>query len=155
VQEPATDKDLSISSPGVLAASLLESACTSALKYSDSLQLEVVRDLAKDLNLFLEETFHQNDREAPPSDLLAEVALRCADLANLAACNISHLPEKQRPEAIACVHLAAGAVKALDALAAAAETGTPDASNLSRDIRSARWRVDLAVRQTEGLTATP
>lgn len=152
--EPATDttnKGPSITSPCILAASLLQNACNAALRYrssGDSLQLEVVRDLAGDLKLSLEETPRTEDREAPP-ELLIEASLRCADLANLAACNAPHIPEEHRPGALAAVHLAAGTVKALNLLAGTMGSDSPDAGNLLRDARSAGWRADLAIRQME------
>lgn len=149
MREPTTDKDLSVTDSGVLAASLLEHACSSAIESDDSLQLEVVRDLARDLKHFFGETSLPDSQGTLRSDLLTETALRCADLANLAACNVSALPSEHQPRAIACVHLSAGTVKALDALAESAGPETPNAENILRDLRSAGWRADLAVRQVK------
>ncbi|CAN5550115.1 hypothetical protein BH24ACT22_BH24ACT22_15100 [soil metagenome] len=147
--DPTPSKALSIA--GARAASLLESACASALKSNDSLQLDVVRDLAGDLESFLEEASRSETREDPSPDLLAETALRCADLANLAACNVSQLPEGSRSGAIASIHLAAGAVKACEVLAGneTESSGPTNDEGVMRDIRSAGWRTDLAVRQVE------
>lgn len=154
VPDPTPSKTLSIA--GARAASLLENACTSALESGSSLQLEVVRDLAGDLESFLEETSRSEARDDPPSDLLAETALRCADLANLAACNVSQLPEGERSGAIASIHLAAGAVKACEALTGNGTGGTVTSNDESvlRDIRSAGWRTDLAVRQVDSPVET-
>ena len=142
---------------GVLATGLLRSACTSALESCDSLQLEVVRDLAGDLKSSLEGASGRATQDVSLADLLAEAALRCADLANLAACNVSQLPEEHRPKAVATVHLASGTVKALNVLAEAAAGGAelPNTGNVSRDLRSAGWRADLAVRQVQELTEVP
>lgn len=141
------NKNLSVAESGALAASLLKSACTSALESGGSLQLEVVRDLAKDLESSLGEILGTTARNTPLADLLTEAALQCADLANLAACNVSQLPEEHRPQAIAAVHLASGTIKALDVLAEAGGPGPSDPADVSRDLRSAGWRADLAVRQ--------
>lgn len=134
---------------GVLAATLLENACTSALESETLLQLEIVRDLAGDIRMSLEAVSEPNARGVPDSGPLAEAALRCADLANLAACNAPQLPVEHRPKAVAAVHLASGAVKALNALAEARESEAPSTNDVSRDLRSAGWRADLAVRQVE------
>src|SRR5215210_3531821 len=121
---------------GVLAAELLVEACGAG----DNLQAETVRDLAEDLGRGL---------AAPPAegaDSLVESALACADLATLAACNVAGL---DGPPAVAATHLAAGAARALAALAEV-EIGAPGdgyAENASRDLRSAVWKADLAVRQ--------
>ena len=132
-----------------LAADLLESACTSALASHDSPQLEVVRDLAGDLKSSPRETNELTTQSSSSLELLTEAALRCADLANLAACNVSQFPEEHRSLAIAAVHLASGTVKALDALAEAevARSGLSNTADVSRDLRLAGWRADLAVRQ--------
>lgn len=147
----STNRGLSIIEPGVLAASLLENACNAALASGHSLQLEVVRDLAEDLKHSLLETPRPGDPDAPP-ELLIEASLRCADLANLAACNASQLPVEHRPLAVAAVHLSSASVKALNVLAGAASSDTPNSDNLLRDARSAGWRADLALRQLEKLT---
>ena len=78
-----------------------------------------------------------------------EATIACADLATLAACNVVALPVRGRPTAAAATHLAAGAARALAALAEA-EIGDPEdahAENVLRDAGSAGWKADLAVRQ--------
>ena len=150
--ERTTDGSLPVIESGSLAAELLESVCESALEFGDSLQLEVVRDLAADLKSSLEAMSQPDYRDVPAPELLVEAALHCADLANLAVCNVSYLPKDYRLRAIAAVHLATGATRALGVLAAEASgSEIPDADNILRDIRSAEWRVDLAVRQAEEL----
>ena len=132
------------SDAGALAASLLVDACLP--RPDNSLRLEVVGDLARDLERRLEALADSED-----TDSLIEAALACADLATLAACNVQDLPEAGRPLATAAVHLAAGTARALISLAES-RTGVLDdthAENTLRDARSAGWRADLAVRQIE------
>jgi hypothetical protein len=127
---------------GALASGLLVAAC--GTDPENSLRLEVVRDLALDLGHRLEVLAGE---DAP--DSLVEAALTCADLATLAACNLSVLPDK--PLATAAVHLAAGATRALIPLVekeAAALEGA-GAEYTLKDARSANWRADLAARQLE------
>lgn len=83
------------------------------------------------------------------ADSLVESALAGADLATLAACNASALDEEGALQALASVHLAAGAVRATIILleTSSEEPGGDYAENLARDARGAAWRVDLAVRQ--------
>jgi hypothetical protein len=128
---------------GALASGLLVEACGTDLE--NALQLEVVRDLALDLGRRLEVLA----REDAPGSLI-EAALACADLATLAACNLSVLPD--RPLATAAVHLAAGATLALIPLAEseAATLNEASAEYTLKDARSAAWRADLAARQLEG-----
>ena len=147
--EERGNDSLYVTGSGTLAASLLKSACTSALESGSSLQLEVVRDLAEDLESSLEETSETTTQDTSLADLLAEAALWCADLANLAACNASQLPSEHRPRAVAAVHLASGTVKALNILveAEAERSEVPNTGTILRDLRSAGWRADLAVRQ--------
>jgi hypothetical protein len=131
---------MGVASAGVLAAELLVEACGAG----SSLHLETVRDLAEDLGRRLRQ---------PPgvgeADPLVEAALACADLATLAACNVAALPDRGHPPAAAATHLAAGAVRALTALAEAEIGDREDAyaGNALRDLRSAGWKADLAVRQ--------
>ncbi len=141
---------LSRSGTGAAAAELLGRACEIASESESSAQLEVVRELAEDLRLLLAALPPATEGEASPH-LLAEGALRCADLANLAACNTPELPEEKRAEGAAAVHLAAGAARALGLLAesgTAALEETP-AEYVRRDARSAGWRAALAIRQVE------
>jgi hypothetical protein len=130
---------------GALAAGLLADACRPQTE--GSLRLEVVRDLALDLGRRLEDLAAQDGA----ADSLVEAALACADLATLAACNLPALPDGDRPLATAAVHLAAGTTLALIPLveAEAAALEESRAENMLRDARSARWRADLARKQTE------
>ncbi|HKH58000.1 MAG TPA: hypothetical protein VKA20_05650 [Rubrobacter sp.] len=130
---------------GALAAGLLADACRPHAERS--LRLEVVRDLALDLGRRLEALAAEDGA----ADSLVEAALACADLATLAACNLTALPDGDRPIATAAVHLAAGTTLALIPLveAEAVTLEEPRAKNLLRDARSARWRSDLARNQIE------
>jgi hypothetical protein len=128
-------------SAGARAAGLLEEACRSAA--ANSLQLEVVRDLALDIGRELD-ALAGLVRENGAPDVLAEAALHCADLANLAACNAPELPRDAAPRAAVAAHLAAAAVRDLRSLV---EGGDPDeerVGNLLRDLRSAAWRAEFA-----------
>jgi len=127
---------------GALAADLLAEACRSHSE--TSLRLEVVGDLARDLGRRLEVLAD----EGP----LVEAALACADLATLAACNIPIIPDGDRPRAVAALHLAAGATRALIPLveSEAAALDETSSGNTLRDAQSAGWRADLAVRQLVG-----
>jgi len=127
-------------SVGVLAAGLLVEACGDG----DGLLVGTVRGLAEDLGRALRPPSGAGTTEA-----LVEAALACADLATLAACNAAALPGRGGPPAVAATHLAAGAARALAALGEA-EIGAKDdayAGNALRDLRSAGWKADLAVRQ--------
>ncbi len=133
-----------------LAAGLLVSAC--APETGDSLRLEVVRTLARDLAEELEALAVLADDET----VAVEGALRAADVANLAACAVPEFLEAGVPQAVAAAHLAAGAVRALYALA---EADVKDAhgqheQNLLRDARGAVWRTQLAVRQVDEFMET-
>jgi hypothetical protein len=137
-------------SAGALAAELLEEACRSAPEIATSLRLEVVRVLTQDIGLQLG-ALACLARENNAPDVLAEAALRCADLANLAACNASELPPEEAPRAVEAARLAAGAVRDLRSLVEA-ESGDPDeehTGNLLRDVRSAAWRAEFAARQVD------
>jgi hypothetical protein len=128
-------------SAGVRAAGLLEEACRSAA--ANSLQLEVVRDLALDIGRELG-ALADLARENDAPDVLTEAALHCADLANLAACNAPELPPDAAPRAAVAARLAAAAVRDLRSLV---EGGDPDeerVGNLLRDLRSAAWRAEFA-----------
>jgi len=128
-------------SAGVFAAELLAGACGPG----GGLQAETVRDLAEDLGRGL-----RSPSATGTADPLIEASLACADLATLAACNAAALPG--RPRAVAAAHLAAGAARALAALGEA-EIGSREgayAQNALRDLRSAGWKADLAVRQLGG-----
>jgi len=125
-------------SVGVLAAGLLVEAC------GDDLLSGTVRGLAEDLGRGLRPL-----SGAQTAGSLVEAALACADLATLAACNVAALPDRGRPPAAAATHLAAGAARALVALGEAELGDREDAyaGNVLRDLRSAGWKADLAVRQ--------
>jgi hypothetical protein len=106
-----------------------------------------VRDLAQDIGRQLDALA---GLEAAP-DVLAEAAICCADLANLAACNAPDLPSAAAGQAAAAARLAAGAV---DSLEPVVEAGSGDldeehAGNLLRDVRSAAWRARFAARLVE------
>jgi hypothetical protein len=128
---------------GALAAGLLVDAC--GTDPQRSLRLQAVRDLALDLGRRLE-VLATGDADGS----LVEAALACADLATLAACNLSVLPDRSR--ATAAVHLAAGATQALITLIEpeAATLNEASAEYTLKDARSAGWRADLAVRQLVG-----
>ena len=130
---------------GALAAGLLVDAC--GTDPQNQLRLQAVRDLALDLGRRLE-VLATEDADGS----LVEAALACADLATLAACNLTALPDGDRPIATAAVHLAAGTTLALIPLveAEAVTLEEPRAENTLRDARSARWRADLARNQIEG-----
>src|SRR5215210_6222485 len=126
--------------PGALAAGLLVDACRPHAE--NSLRLAVVRDLALDLGRRLDALAGEDFA----ADSLVEGALACADLATLAYCNLTAIPDGERPLAAAAVHLAAGAARALIPLVES-EAGTLEeacAENTLRDARSAGWRADLA-----------
>lgn len=131
---------------GAQAAGLVQTACHGEPDSAGAPRMEVIRDLAESLRDELAALTHSTEEE-PSTDLAAEAALRCADLANLAACNLDGLPPAQASRAAAGVHLAAGAARALRLLAES--TAGSDAA--LRDVRGAGWRVDLAIRQTEEL----
>lgn len=141
----------SVVAAGAGAAGLLEAACTRKPETVDAPRIGLVRNLAKDIKDQLEALARFTTPEASP-DLMAEAALRCADLANLAACNLDELTAAGAARAAASVHLAAGAVRALQLLAEGAPDH-PSGSDMAvlRDVRGAGWRVGLAVRQVEEL----
>lgn len=128
-----------------MAAGLLESA--SAPGSGDSLRLEVIRALARDLAEELEALV----AIAAGREAAVEGALRVADLANLAASAVPELPEARAKEAVASTHLAAGAARALCVLAGGGlrDGQGEHARNILGDIRGAGWRARLAVRQVD------
>ncbi len=133
---------MGVAAAGFLAAELLVEACEAG----DGLHLETVRDLSEDLGRRLRQPAGVGE-----ADSLVEAALACADLATLAACNVASLPDRGLASAAAATHLAAGVARALAALGEA-EIGDRDdayAGNALRDLRSAGWKADLAVRQLE------
>ncbi len=137
----------SIVATGVLSAELLEKACEGEASPTDVPRLDLVRDLTKDLKDQLDGITRFAGPDLTP-DLMAEAALRCADLSNLASCNLDGLSADGVPEAAASVHLAAGAAQALRLLVEAeAENLAGPQTAVLRDVRGAGWRVDLAVRQ--------
>ena len=134
---------------GAVAAALLVESCLTAPQ--DHRSLGIVRDLAIDLGRRLEALDLPPSEDPETADALVEAALACGDLATLAACNRSAVPEDGEPLAVAAVHLAAGAARALLTLveARAGSLERTYAENALRDARGARWRADLAVRQVE------
>ena len=145
---------LFLSASGRDAAGLLARACRLDLESHASPQLVVVRDLAEDLTSQLDALVHADTGDGEISDFLAEAALRCADLANLAACSLSDLSGEAAPKAVAAVHLAAGVTRALALLAEseAESSKTLHPDYVKRDARGARWRADITVRQAEEFT---
>lgn len=149
--EPPTPRSggRSTAEPGTLAAA--EGARAAGLLAATvgdapSPRLEMVRALALDIRRELEATARTAAAEITP-DLLVEAALRCADLATLAACNAG-------PELTGAGAVARRAARAARELRSAAESGSPalereHAENLLRDARGIGWRVDLACRQVE------
>jgi hypothetical protein len=135
---------------GIEAAKLLAEACRRAPEAGGAPGLEVVRDLSLELG---EELSELVSRESAGPDLLLEAALRCAELANLAACAVPEMPAKAAPNAAAAAHLAGGATRALRAAVEASAPGLEDprAGNLLRDARGAAWRAGLAARQVDEL----
>lgn len=137
---------------GVRAAGILEEACRKSLDGPDSLQREVVRDLAGDIRRQLDALSRRiaTDNSADP---LVDAALVCADLATLAACNITAVPPEEASRAVDAVHLAARAAESL-AGAVGEEISNDRAGYLMRDARGALWRADLASRQADELRAS-
>lgn len=135
---------------GALAASLLAEAFRDTSEAENLLQKEVVLELAEDIEGELEVLAYPAPGASPSPGLLAEAALRCADLANLAASNAAVLPPPKTAKAVAATHLAAGAARALYALH---ETTTAEecTGETFRDVRSASWRAGLAARQADEL----
>jgi hypothetical protein len=134
---------------GIRAAALLEEACRTSPP--DAARIEVVRELALDLRRQLEALSELED--ATP-DVLAEAAICCADLANLAACNAPDLLPESVPRATEAALLAARAVESLGPLVEArSEILSEDhAENLLRDVRSAVWRAGFAADLVEPST---
>lgn len=136
---------------GVRAAGILEEVCQQGLDVSGSLQREVVRGLAQDIGRQLDTLSKRiaSDRSAGP---LVDAALACADLATLAACNITAAPPEETRRVADAVRLAAHAA---DALAGAAREENPNdrSEYLMRDARGAKWRADLASRQADEIGA--
>ncbi|QYJ15803.1 hypothetical protein Rxycam_01631 [Rubrobacter xylanophilus DSM 9941] len=107
----------------------------------DSQRLEMVRELARDLRCQLETLSVLARSEASP-DVLVEAALRCGDLATLAACNAASLSPCGRRLALEAARDAREVTAGvLDAL------GEKPPENALRDARSADWRASLALRQ--------
>ncbi len=132
---------------GARAAGLLVDACAAG----ESLQVRVVRDAAFDIQHELNAL--QNGASTP--DALADATARCADLANLATCNVPYLAAPGVAKAVAATHLAVGAARALESRieAAAKELDEPRFGYLVRDARGAAWRARLAASQVDELLA--
>ncbi len=132
-----------------LAAELLENACSSGSE--DALRREVIRDLARDLKGELE-VLAARAEETTSAVEVVEGALRAADVANLAASALPELSRAHTLEAAAATHLAAGAARALSALATAKDLpDTEHARNALKDVRGAAWRARLASGQVDEL----
>lgn len=128
-----------------LAAKLLEDIC--ARDPGDPLRLGVVRTLARDLRVEIGVLAELADRETAA----VEGALRAVDVANLAASALAELPGARAPEAAASAHLAAGAARALHALAESGAARMPGERGRSAlaDARGVAWRARLAARQVD------
>ena len=137
------------------AAGLLEAACRSTTRDAqtarDALLLETVGALAQDLGRQLDALARLSSEDDAP-DVLVEAASRCADVANLAACAAPHLPpDDGRGSPAEVVRSATRAVHALHTLVEARRGGNgAHAENVLRDLGSATWRADLALRQVDG-----
>jgi hypothetical protein len=142
-------RNRTLADAGALAAGLLVEACPTTSDAPPS--LEVVKGLALDLERRLDALSRP---EVQQPDSLVEAVLACADLATLAACNLSGVPEDGEPLAAAAVQLSAGAARALAILVearAGSLLGEAHAENTLRDTRGALWRAGLAARQIEDL----
>jgi hypothetical protein len=135
-------------SAGARAARLLEEACRPAA--ANSLQLEVVLGLALDIGRELDALGSLARETNAPAVIMTEAALRCADLANLAACNVPELPRDAAPRAVTAARLAAGAVRDLRSLVEGGGPGEEPAGDLLRDLRSAAWRAEFAALLVDG-----
>lgn len=129
-------------STGASAAKVLAGACNLGLEKTSSLQLEVVRDLARDLERQLDGLALAAEKSETPN-LLAEAAQKCADLATLAACNAGELDSPRG--AAEAVRLCSEATESLSR--SLADSEQPDL--VQRDARSASWKASLAARQME------
>ena len=141
-------------SAGARAAGILEEVCRSESGSAGFLQLQIVRDPALDLGWQLDALAGLARENAAP-DVLAEAALRCADLANLAACSVPEPPHAAAASrAATAVRLAAGrAVRDLRSLVGAdgRDLDEEHAGSLLRDVRGAVWWAGFAARQLDGL----
>ena len=128
------------------AARLLEEAWANAF---DPLRAEVVRELARSLGEEIEALAGPAGRTSP--DARFEAALRAADVANLAASSLADLSDEDVSKAVAAACLAAGAARALVALAEAeaSQLDGDHARYALKDAGSATWRARFAVRQTD------
>ncbi len=117
----------------------------------ESLRMEVVGNLARDLHQQLEVLARYAGEGSEPPDSLVEAALACADLATLAACVLRELAPGAARKGASAVREAAGAVGDLSSLVeteAKALEGD-HADHIMRDIRAAGWRSGLAARQAD------
>ncbi|HEX2729759.1 MAG TPA: hypothetical protein VHM16_08385 [Rubrobacteraceae bacterium] len=137
---------------GVRAAGILEEACRESLEGSDTLHLMVVRDLAQNIQQELD-ALSRRIASGKPAGLIVDAALACADLATLAACNLTAMSPEEAHRTVDAVHLAARAANSL-----AGSVGEESPNNkmeyLMRDARGAKWRADLASRQADELRAS-
>ena len=152
-QNKKENPGVSLCSAGALAAGILVEACEAGPEYVNPLQTDTIREAALDLRDQFEALSnvlaHSGGDGLLPPALLAEGAVRCADLANLAACSVPALPGERSTFAVATVHLAAGTARAFEALVR--DSTSSDGTDYAfRDARGAGWRAGLAVRQVEG-----
>ncbi len=111
------------------------------------MRFEVVRTLARDLKRELETLPVLADEEEMG---VVEGALRAADVANLAASSLAELSREGATKAVAAAHLAAGAARALHALAEGMHArGEDHEAHALRDARSAGWRARLVAHQVD------
>lgn len=115
---------------------------------ASSLRAKVTRELTRDLRAEIEALAGPLDGPSP-TNAPVEGALRAADVASLAAASLAELHEPDVRRAAAAAHLAAGAARALCALAGEAQAGERDAGYVFKDARSAAWRAGLATRQAD------
>lgn len=131
---------------GSSAAELLRTACEQSSENNYDKRISLVRDLAGDIEDQLGELANHATKSSS-LNLISETALRCADLANLAACNLDALQDNEALRAAAGVHLAAGTVNALRILAEGAADRQESSTAALREVHGAGWRTDLTVRQ--------
>lgn len=149
MEEPRETSAISSVAAGINAAGILEEACRTSLEGPGSLHLEAVRGLALDIRRQLEVLSRRMALDNSV-DLAVDAALACADLATLAACNMTKMRPEETFRTADAVDLAA---RAALSLAGAAEWEIPDNETdyLRRDARGALWRADLASRQADEL----
>ncbi|MCA3748927.1 MAG: hypothetical protein IN808_07280 [Rubrobacter sp.] len=106
--------------------------------------LGMARDLAEDLGRQLEALASLPPSEKSSLDALLEAALRCGDLATLAACNAGYLSPHGRRLAL---EAARKAREVTAGVLAGLEDDREAPGYALRDARSADWKASLALRQ--------